>query len=135
MAGSGERTNRTVKWLRWVARVWSLFVIGITLVVVIAHAVVPEPGATDYPPIENLLPLLMCLSVVGLGVAWRWERWGGALNVGLFLAMLGLYWAIRRKFMPARAVAILSLAVVPGILFLVCAWRTRKPGAVQTGSL
>jgi hypothetical protein len=100
-------------------------VIGITLVTIVAHAVLPEPTVTDYPPIENLLPLLMCLSVMGLGVAWRWEGLGGAINVGFFLANLGMYWAVRDKFMPLRGVAILALAVVPGNLFLACWWRTR----------
>jgi len=27
----------------------------------------------DYPAIENLIPLTLILSVLGLGIAWRWE--------------------------------------------------------------
>ena len=117
--------------MRWAARVWSLVIIGSTLVVIIAHTVLPEPNAADYPPIENLLPLLMCLSVVGLGVAWRWEGLGGAINVGFFLANLALYWAIRGKSMPLRAVASLSPVVVPGLLFLACWWRARSRGSLS----
>lgn len=131
MARTGDSTDRTTKWMRRVARVWSILIIGITLVMIVGHAVLPEPGATDYPPIENLLPLLMCLSVIGLGVAWRWEGLGGAINVGFFLANLGMHWAIR-KFLPLRAVAILSLAVVPGILFLAYRWRTRSRSSVNS---
>ena len=132
MARTGDSDDRMTKWMRWVARVWSIAVIGITLVMIIGHVLLPEPSATDYPPIENLLPLLMCLSVVGLGVAWRWESLGGAINVGFFLANLGMYWAIRGKLMPLSGAVVLSLALVPGILFLACWWRTRSQSSLNS---
>ena len=120
--GADVRTRR----VRLVARIWSIIIIGITLVMAVAHIVVPEPMAEDYPPIENLLPVVMVLSVLGLAIAWRWEPVGGAINVGLFVADLGLYWIIRKKFFPLRALPMFSAVVVPGVLFLVCWWRTRK---------
>jgi hypothetical protein len=123
---SGKGADRATEWIRWIARIWSIMIIGITLVIIIAHVIMPEPNATDYPPIENLLPLAMCLSVLGLGVAWRWEGLGGAISVGFFLANLGLYWAIRQKFFPLRALAVLSPVLITGMLFLVCWWRTRS---------
>ena len=126
MANTGDGAHRTTKWIRWIARICSMVIIGITLLMVIAHVVIPDPHATDYPPIENLLPLAMCLSVLGLGLAWRWEGLGGAISVGFFLADLGLYWAIRGKFFPLRALAILSPVLITGTLFLVCWWRTRS---------
>ena len=98
----------------------------------VTHLVVPDTEATDYPPIENLLPVVMFSSVLGLPLAWRWEGIGGALNVGLFLVHLGLYWIIRGKFFPLRALWILSPVVVPGVLFLVCWWRTKPPGLVNS---
>jgi hypothetical protein len=107
-------------------------IIGITLVIIIAHVVVPDTNATDYPPSENLLPLAMCLSVAGLGIAWRWERLGGAINVGFFLANLGLYRVLRGKFLPLRATAIFSPVLIPGILFLVCWWRTRSRSSLHS---
>jgi len=131
VARAGNSPNQTSKWVRWIARAWSVVVIGVTAFMIIAHAVIPEPGEADYPPIENLLPVLMCVSVAGLGVAWRWEGLGGAINVVFFLANLGLYWAIRGYFMPLRAVAVLSLALAPGILFLLCWWRTRPKQALK----
>ena len=118
--------DRMTKRIRRVARIWSLVIIGFSLVMLIAHVVVPEPQTTDYPPIENLLPLAMCLSIVGLGIAWRWEGLGGAINIGFFLVNLGLYWFIRGRFFPLGGVAILSLAIVPGVLFLVCWWRLKS---------
>ena len=122
--------SRVTRWLRWAARIWSFPIILYALLVAAGYAWnlattgAADPHAVDdYPPIEALPPVLMFLSILGLGVAWRWEGLGGAINVTFFLADLGLYWAIRGYFMPPRGVAILSLAVAPGILFLLCGWR------------
>jgi hypothetical protein len=127
-----SRVDVTMRWMRRVARIWSIVIIGITLVAAIAHIVVPEPEGTDYPPIENLLPVVMFLSVLGLAIAWRWEGVGGAINVGFFLALLGLYWIIRGKFFPLRALPMFLAAVVPGVLFLVCWWRTQSRDLVNS---
>ena len=134
MANTGAGADRTTRRIRRIARIWGTVIIGITLVIVIAHVVVPDTNATDYPPSENLLPLAMCLSVAGLGVAWRWEGLGGAINVGFFLVNLGLYRVLRGKFLPLRAVAIFSLELIPGILFLVCWWRTRSSETIDQGA-
>jgi hypothetical protein len=126
VANAGDSADRTTRRIRQIARIWGTVIIGFTLFMIIAHVVVPDTNAGDYPPSENLLPLAMCLSVAGLGVAWRWEGLGGAINVGFFLANLGLYWLLRGRFFPPRALAIFSLELIPGILFLVCWWRTRS---------
>jgi hypothetical protein len=108
-----------------IARISSVVILGITLLMVIGHLVVPEPIEADYPPIENLLPVIMCLSVLGLGIAWRWEGLGGAISVGFFLAHLAMYWAIRQRFFPFRALVIFSPVPITGILFLICWWRSK----------
>jgi hypothetical protein len=134
VANGGDGADRTTRRIRRIARIWGTVIIGITLVIVIAHVVVPDTNATDYPPSENLLPLAMCLSVAGLGVAWRWEGLGGAINVGFFLVNLGLYRVLRGKFLPLRAVPIFSLVLIPGMLFLVCWWRTRSSETIDQGA-
>jgi hypothetical protein len=134
VADAGDGADRTTRRIRRIARIWGTVIIGITLVIVIAHVVVPDTNATDYPPSENLLPLAMCLSVAGLGVAWRWEGLGGAINVGFFLVNLGLYRVLRGKFLPLRAVPIFSLVLIPGMLFLVCWWRTRSSETIDQGA-
>jgi len=126
MTDSAGRADVATKWLRRVARIWSVLVIAFTLFMAVAHIVGPEPHTVDYPPIENLLPVVMVLSVLGLAIAWRREALGGALNVGLFLVHMGLYWIIRGKPFPLRAMPLLSAPVVPGVLFLICWWRTRS---------
>jgi hypothetical protein len=120
-----ERNDLTVKWIRRIARTLSVIILGIALVLIIGHIVVPEPTEADYPPIENLLPVIMFLSVLGLGISWRWEGLGGAISVGFFVVHLALYWAIRKRFFPLRVLVVLSPVLLTGILFLVCWWRSR----------
>jgi hypothetical protein len=94
---------------------------------------VADPYAMeDYPPVENLIPLTLFLSVSGLVVAWRREGLGGAINVGFYLANLAVHrWMISPRPYPWVLVPIVT---TPGILFLVCWWRSRK-GQSQKAAL
>jgi hypothetical protein len=40
----------------------------IALLVAVTHLIVPDTEATDYPPIENLLPVVLFSSVLGLAL-------------------------------------------------------------------
>ena len=139
MANLEDGEERVTKRIRRVARIWSLVIIAFSLIMLTGYAWnwvttgKADPYAVEgYPPSENLLPLAMCLSVAGLGVAWRWEGLGGAINIGFFLVNIGLYWLLRGIFFPLRAVAILSLAIVPGVLFLVCWWRSKSRNYIES---
>jgi hypothetical protein len=122
---SDESVDRSMKWIRRIARILSALILVITLIMLIGHIVVPEPTEADYPPVENLLPLIMCLSVLGLGIAWRWEGLGGAVSIVFFLVHLVVYWVIRQRFFPLRALLIFSPVPITGVLFLVYWWRSR----------
>jgi hypothetical protein len=124
---SAASNDLTVKWLRRIARILSILILGIALVTIVGHLLVPEPTEADYPPIENLLLVLMSLSVLGLGIAWRWEGLGGAICLGFFVLHLALYWAIRHRFFPLSMLGSFSPLVITGILFLVCWWKSRDP--------
>ena len=120
-------TNR----LRLIARILSILIIVFTLIMAVGHLVGPDdPYAVDYPPIENLLPALMVLSVLGLGIAWRWEGVGGAVNLVFFLATIILDWVIRGEFIPLSGFLPLLGAIIPGILFLIVWSRTRNPNPI-----
>ena len=117
--------------LRWIARIWSIVIIVFTLIMLIGYAVnwvqtgTADPHAMeDYPAIENLIPLTLILSVLGLGLAWRWEGLGGAINIGFFLACLAVHFLLisPRPYPYPIAIALPT----PGILFLVCWWMSRK---------
>ena len=117
--------------LRWIARIWSVVIIVFTLIMLTGYAVnwvqtgtVDPHAMEDYPSIENLIPLTLILSVLGLGIAWRWEVLGGAINIGFFLTNLTVHlWMISPRPYPYPiAIALIT----PGILFLVCWWISRK---------
>jgi len=63
-----------------------------------------------------LMPLTTVLSVLGLGLAWRWEGLGGAINIGFFLASLAVhFWMISPRPYPYPIAIALP---TPGVLFL-----------------
>jgi hypothetical protein len=129
MTDRKAEADRATTWLRRIARGWSLIVIGVALLILVGHIVSSDPYAVEnYPPVENLMPFSMFLSVLGLALAWRWEGLGGALNVAGFAANLVLFRAIRGEFLPWGVTLTLSLVLVPGILFLVCWWRSKDRG-------
>lgn len=124
--------DRRTVWLRRVARVWSALVILIALMVLIGNIVAPEETAADYPPAENLMPLAMGVSVLGLALAYRWELLGGLVNVLFWLLNVLLYWIIRGYFFPLGALLALSPVMIPGVLFLICWWRERPRASQRT---
>ena len=131
MANLDDTGTRTTKWIRWIARIWGTVVMACTLLMLTGYAInwvrtgVADPNAMDdYPPIENLIPLTLVLSVSGLGIAWRREGLGGAINIGFYLANLAVHrWMISPRPYPYVLAPIIA---TPGILFLVCWWRSRK---------
>ena len=136
MANIKYANDRTTKRVRWIARIWGTVIIGITLLVLIGYAWnwvttgKADPHAVeDYPPIENLPPLFIGLSVLGLGIAWSWEGLGGAITIVFQLAMLPLLlinWPITQDSRFVAPYLILMTIATPGTLFLVCWWRSRK---------
>jgi len=90
-----------------------------------------DPYAVEgYPLVEALPPILMFLSVLGLGIAWRWERLGAAIALGFELAVL-LLLLIQRPithdfYRSAFPYLMSTVVAIPGILFLVCWWRSRR---------
>ncbi len=129
--------DRVTKWIRWIARIWSSPIIVYSLMMFIGYAWnwvttgTADPHAVEgYPLVEALPPILMFLSVLGLGIAWRWERLGGAISLIFLLATL-LLLLIQRPItqdFSRSAIPYLMLLVIaiPGILFLVCWWRSRR---------
>ncbi|MCD6337934.1 MAG: hypothetical protein J7M29_00935 [Verrucomicrobia bacterium] len=137
MSNIHDIDDRITKRMRWIARVWGALVIVFTLLILIGCAWnwittgKADPHAAEgYPPIENLPPLFGLLSVLGLGLAWRWEGLGGAISVFFNLAALPvllIHWPIARDF-PRYLVApygVWMAIAIPGMLFLAC-WRRSK---------
>jgi hypothetical protein len=137
VARADETGNKVTKWVRWIARIWGGLVLAFALLIFAGYAWSwlttgqADPHAVeDYPAIENLPPLLMFLAALGLGIAWRWEGVGGAITLVsqlVTLPVLLIHWPITEGF-PRYLVAPYGtwmIVAIPGVLFLVCWWRSR----------
>lgn len=146
MEHTNETGNGVTKWIRWIARIWGGLVLAVALLYLVAYAWSwvttgdADPHTVpDYPPIENLPPVLMLVGALALGIAWRWEGVGGAITVVsqlVALPVLLIHWPIGEGF-PRYLVAPYGLALViaiPGALFLVCWWRSRERKPRRTGA-
>ena len=108
MKKTEEVEDHTTKRIRWIARVWGTLIIVFTLFMFIGYAWnwvttgKADPLAVEnYSALENLPPLFVLLSVLGLGIAWRWEELGGAITIVFSLAnllMLLIHWPITHHF-------------------------------------
>jgi len=123
---STKAYDQSTKLIRRIARILSLVILGIAGLVLLGHLLVPETNAADYPFVENFLPAILGISILGLAIAWLWEGTGGAISVGFFMLHLAVYWAIRGYFFPIRVLVVFSPIFITGVLFLVYWWKSRS---------
>ncbi len=136
MASEKHACDRTGKRILWIARIWSAIIIAFALIMVIGYTVSwirtgeADPYAEDdYPFIENVPPILMLLAILGSGIAWRWEKIGGIINLFFCIATLPIlliHWPITEDTRFIGPYILLIIVAVPGILFLVYWNRCRK---------
>jgi len=137
MSNVSEPVDRVTKWIRWTARIWSSPIIAYALIMLTGYAWnlvtigKADPYAVEgYPLVEALPPILMFLSVLGLGIAWRWEGLGGAITlVFQFAALIVLLIQrpITDDFSRSAIPYLMSMVIaIPGILFLVYWLRSRR---------
>jgi len=137
MTKGNDSRDRVTKWIRRIARIWAFPIVVYALIMFTGYGWnwvttgVADPHAVEgYPFIEALPPILMFLSVLGLGIAWRWERLGGTIAIVFELAVLAVLLIDRpiTDDFPRSAVPYLLSMIVttPGVLFLVCWWRSRR---------
>lgn len=137
MANEKDSRHQVIKLLRWIARIWSIPIILYALMLFIGYAWskvttgVADPYAVeDVPLVETLQPILLFISIIGLGVAWRWERLG-ALTSLIFLFATLILLVIQRPITLDFSLAMIPYLMViviaiPGILFLVCSLTDRE---------
>ena len=121
-----EKTTRSLHITRRVARIWG----GIIIVLVFLVAVMEifDPGNVEmdpYPWWENLMPLSVLISALGLAIAYRREGLGGAITVTFLLINLGLYLLTGREAV-LMVVLIMTPIMIPGVLYLVCGIVNRR---------
>jgi hypothetical protein len=110
--------SRPVTILRWIARIWSLILVIFIVLTILS----PDPYATEpVPAVDWFLLSLWGVSVLGLVVAWRWERLGGILAIAaMFIRELA--WILIKGSWFAGFLILWAAVAPPAILFLL-AWR------------
>jgi hypothetical protein len=102
--------DRSVKALRWVARVWSIASVGLICAFLLAEGLPPFTANAMLFPFGVML---------GLILAWRFERIGGlaaALSIVLFYV---LEYASNGRLPKGYAFMLIS---APGVIFLCCGY-------------
>jgi hypothetical protein len=97
-----------------------------------------DPYAVDdYPIIEAFPPIFMMLSVLALGIAWRWENWGAAIVLGFQLVTVVLLliqrFYVDETFRSAIPFMLSLVIVIPGLLFLAAWLRSRNRYGIGEG--
>ena len=110
---------RTVKTVRWIARILSVLIILFWGVMIVGSF-----SSRPLPMHDRMGLTLMFAWLLGLALAWRWELAGAALTLAAFL--------IEAFFINWRAVAGLGmLPPITALLFLLCWWMGRQSRQVK----
>lgn len=136
MTNNSDTDELATTRIRWIARIWSIPVIVFSLIMFAGFAWnwfttgTADPNAVKgFPLTEALPPILLFISILGLIIAWRWENWGGGINLvftAVTLVVLLMQSPITDNFPSSGIPYLLSMVVVlPGILFLMC-WRRSR---------
>ncbi len=124
MGTGSSRGSRVVRILRWIARIWSLVVLVVALLIVI----LPDRYAVGHVPLTDWVLLsFYWIAILGLLTAWRWEALGGALAIAAVLGRAVAFYIIRGVWpLDLSTLSILAVVfVLPGILYLVCCGMSR----------
>jgi len=116
-----ENTRTWIPVVRWVARIWSLGPILFALAeILFPHA---EEGVivpwTDWVTLSAAF-----ISVIGLALAWRWERLGGWISLVALAVLLVLFLITVERSFPGVLIFLVGIGV-PATLFLISAYADR----------
>ena len=139
MNETSSTPNQGPRRIRLAARIWSVPLIIIALFITGGNIwswltnAPPDPYAVENASFwETLPPILLALSILGLALAWRWEKMGGILSIAFAAAAAVVLLFERsgsgdlsRDLIPY----LLTLVVIiPGILFLLYGTGIKKTG-------
>ena len=122
--------NRTVRTVRWIARILSVMIIlfwGVFIVGSFVSSIRGEHSSGTLSMHDRIGLTLMFAWLLGLALAWKWELAGAALTLTAIL--------IQAFFINWRVVAGFGiLPPITALLFLLCWWIGRQitpHGAVE----
>lgn len=136
MSKNKKDKDKIAKWARLIARIWSAPIIAYSTMMIAGYFFnwvtigKADPYVVeDYPFIENLPPIFMFSAVLGLGVAWRWEKIGAIINLLFCVATLPIFlfhWPIQENIRNVVPYIVLIVVAIPGVLFWLHWRRTSK---------
>lgn len=141
MANISDSSDKGTKLIRRIARILSAPIILYSLMMFTGYAWnwlttgTADPYAVEgYPFIEAVPPILLFLGVLGLAIAWRREKLGGAINLVFLLGVIVVLLIskpITDDFFRSAVPYLITIVVaIPGILFLVSGRRSRETPAL-----
>ena len=122
--------QKTTRIIRWIGRAWAALMVTFMLFMFIAHIIEDGIGpALNFSLRDSTMMVSMVISVLGLALAWKWERLGGILALGGMVAFYILDFAFTGTF--PRGPVFLIIAF-PGVLFLLSSLETRDASIKET---
>jgi hypothetical protein len=114
-------STRSVIIIRWLARIIGTLSVAVVLFLMVAESVEKGRIAID----RDRIPMTAFgfLAFIGLIMAWKWERLGGAMALGGLIAFNILAPASAAK---GGNFVVTGLYGLPALLFIFCWWQTRK---------
>ena len=113
---------RSVKRIRWTARIWSILAIVFALMIFF----LPDDSSSAGPiaAVDKFLLSLTGLAMLGLFIAWRWELVGGIFTI-VMLFVREIAWVIIKGNWLVGFLVLWFFFLPPAILFLI-AWRQER---------
>ena len=120
---TAKSVPRSVRILRWIARIWSVLVTAGAMLLILS----PDPTGAAEPMAgaDWFLLSWVGLAFLGLFIAWRWELVGGIFTIAaLFIREIA--WVILRGSWFAGFLILWLLIAPPAILFVIAGRLGRK---------
>ena len=117
MSSNSSKISIISSRIRGMARIWSILVWLLALILVVGTLNLPSGSSLINAPLDILIPLSLLISLIGLGIAWRWEGWGILINFVFYLAILPIYWLLHQEWIHISIMVGLSPVILPGVLY------------------
>ncbi len=116
------KTTRKLKIIRWVARIWTIPVVILAVVVILTPNTNGTGEAVHW--LSSFFLVMYGIAVLGLVIGWRWELAGGLITI-ITLVMRDTLYIIMGGTWVENILFVWIPLIPPAVLFLF-AWRMEK---------
>jgi hypothetical protein len=121
LMNSPPAVSRTIKIIRWIARIWSIVLFSFALLVLLT----PDPYATEPISAQDFFLLFLYgIAILGLVIAWRWELVGSMIAI-VTMFIRELAWVILKGPWLVNFLIFWIMVLPPAILYLIAS-RSRR---------